>query len=240
MADNTTLIQIEDVRAGYGEIEVLKGITLTITSSEVFAVIGANGAGKSTLLKTIFGLVAVRSGSIVYLERNIANISPIQVLKSGISYVPQGRSNFPAMTVQENLEMGAFTRKDKSAVARDINELCQRFPVLAEKRKEIAGNLSGGQQQILEMAMALMMHPAVLLIDEPTLGLSPLLVSNVFAAISQINQGGTTVVMVEQNAKRALEIADHGVVLDLGTKRFEGTGEALLQNPAVRRHYLGL
>jgi branched-chain amino acid transport system ATP-binding protein len=144
------------------------------------------------------------------------------------------------MTIQENLEMGGFTRKDKAAVARDIDRLCQHFPILETKRKEKAGNLSGGQQQVLEMAIALIMNPDVLLIDEPTLGLSPLLVGTVFEAIQEINAGGTTVVMVEQNAKRALEIAHHGFVLDLGRVRFEGSGESLLHNPDVRRHYLGL
>lgn len=240
LADNTALIKIEEVRAGYGEIEVLKGVSVEIPAGGIFAIIGSNGAGKSTLLKTLFGLVTVSSGEILYEGRVITHAEPIAILKSGISFVPQGRSNFPAMSIEENLRMGAFTRRDKDAVARDIDKLCQRFPVLQEKRKERAGNLSGGQQQILEMAIALIMHPKVLLIDEPTLGLSPLLVSNIFEAIEEINSDGTTVVMVEQNAKRALEIAHHGVVLDLGTKRFEGSGQELLHNPNVRRHYLGL
>lgn len=240
MADKMPLIEIQDIRAGYGEIEVLKGVSLDILPGAIYAIIGSNGAGKSTLLKALFGLVKVSSGFILYSGQNITNIPPIDILTSGISYVPQGRSNFPAMTIEENLEMGAFTRKDKEAVARDIDDLCQQFPILQEKRKERAGNLSGGQQQILEMAIALIMHPSVLLIDEPTLGLSPLLVGTVFEAIQEINSGGTTVVMVEQNAKRALEIAHHGLVLDLGTVRFEGSGEALLHNPDVRHHYLGL
>jgi branched-chain amino acid transport system ATP-binding protein len=234
------LIELHEIRAGYGEIEVLKGISLDIVPGQIYAIIGANGAGKSTLLKTLFGLVSVSSGSILYSGQDITNAPPIAILKSGISYVPQGRSNFPAMTIQENLEMGGFTRKDKAAVARDIDRLCQHFPILETKRKEKAGNLSGGQQQVLEMAIALIMNPDVLLIDEPTLGLSPLLVGTVFEAIQEINAGGTTVVMVEQNAKRALEIAHHGFVLDLGRVRFEGSGESLLHNPDVRRHYLGL
>lgn len=240
MADKMPLIAIQDLRAGYGEIEVLKGISLDILPGQIYAIIGANGAGKSTLLKAVFGLVNVSSGVILYAGNNIANTNPIGILKNGVSYVPQGRSNFPAMTVEENLQMGGFTRKDKREVGRDIGNLCQQFPILEQKRGEKAGNLSGGQQQILEMAIALIMHPNVLLIDEPTLGLSPLLVGTVFEAIQEINKGGTTVVMVEQNAKRALEIAHYGYVLDLGTLRFEGSGQELLHNADVRRHYLGL
>lgn len=240
MAARETIYSVENIYAGYGEIEVLKGISIDVRRGEIMSIIGANGAGKSTLLKTLFGIVKVNQGEIYFEGHPITNWPPASVLKKGVTYVPQGRTNFPAMTIQENLEMGAFIRDDKEAVAADIDELCRRFPVLAEKRQEQAGNLSGGQQQILEMAMALVLHPKVILIDEPTLGLSPLLVGNVFAAIRQINAEGTTIVMVEQNAKRALEISHHAVVLDLGTRRFEGTGEEIFHNPDVRAHYLGL
>lgn len=240
MVAERSFISIQDIQAGYGDIVVLKGVSMNINAGEIFSIIGANGAGKSTLLKALFGLVEVTNGAIYLEDEEITNVSSREILKYKIAYVPQGRSNFPAMSIEENLEMGAYTRTDQVAVAEDIDELCSRFPILQKKRKERAGNLSGGQQQILEMAIALMLHPKVLLIDEPTLGLAPKLVSNVFDAIHSINELGTTVVMVEQNAKRALEISQHGVVLDLGKKRFEGTGEELLQNADVRRHYLGL
>lgn len=233
-------MRLRDVRSGYGEIEVLKGLSVDIPQGDIFSVIGANGAGKSTLLKTVFGLIRATSGEIYCNGTEISVSTPFDILKLGITYVPQGRSNFPAMNIQENLEMGAYIRKDSAGVAADIERLLERFPLLKEKRGESAGNLSGGQQQILEMAIALMLNPRVLLIDEPTLGLAPTMVESVFSAISDINEMGTTVVMVEQNAKRALEISDHGIVLDLGIVRFQGTGQELLHNPDVRSHYLGL
>ncbi len=239
MAAEDTVFTIEDVHSGYGDIKVLKGVSMTVRRGEILSIIGANGAGKSTLLCTVFGTVRVTHGEIYFEGKRVTNRSPFEILSLGVTYVPQGRANFPAMTIQENLEMGAFTRKDTAQVARDIDALCERFPIL-QRRTEKAGNLSGGQQQILEMAMALILHPKVILIDEPTLGLSPLMVSSVFATIREINSGGTTVIMVEQNAKRALEISHHAVVLDLGGKRFEGTGQEILNNPDVRLHYLGL
>ncbi len=239
MAADDAIFCIEDVHSGYGEIEVLKGVSVTVRRGEILSIIGANGAGKSTLLRTVFGTLRVTRGEIYFEGKRVTNRSPYEILSLGVSYVPQGRTNFPEMTIQENLEMGAFTRRDTAQVAKDIDALCERFPVL-KRRGEKAGNLSGGQQQILEMAMALVMHPKVILIDEPTLGLSPLMVSSVFEAIQEINAGGTTVMMVEQNAKRALEISHHAIVLDLGKRRFEGTGQEILNNLDVRKHYLGL
>ncbi len=240
MAAEDAVLQLSNVRSGYGEIEVLKGLSTRVPRGDIFSVIGANGAGKSTLLKTLFGIVRATQGEVHYDSQAITRLSPFEILKLGISYVPQGRSNFPAMSVQENLEMGAYTRSDNDRVAADIDQLFRQFPLLGTKRKEAAGNLSGGQQQILEMAIALVLHPKVLLIDEPTLGLAPNMVESVFAAIKDIKELGTTVVMVEQNAKRALENSDHAIVLELGTVRFEGTGDELLHNPDVRSHYLGL
>jgi len=234
------LIVIDDVHSGYGEIEVLKGVSVSIPRGEIISIIGANGAGKSTLLRTLFGTARITGGEIHVEGTRVTNLKPIDRIRLGVAYVPQGRTNFPGMTIQENLEMGAFTRrKDKVSIARDIDALCQQFPVL-QRRGEKAGNLSGGQQQILEMAMALVIRPRVLLIDEPTLGLSPIMLSQVFETIADINRGGVTIVMVEQNAKRSLEISHHAIVLDLGRKRFEGTGEEILNNPSVRSHYLGL
>jgi ABC-type branched-subunit amino acid transport system ATPase component len=238
LAAEPPLLALDDVHAGYGEIEVLRGVSADVRASEIVSIIGANGAGKSTLLRTVFGMVHPTSGSIRLGGEEIGGKDPVAVLRRGCSYVPQGRCNFPAMSVQENLEMGAYTRRDGD-VGRDIEALMERFPVLAAKRRAPAGTLSGGQQQILEMAIALLLHPRLLLIDEPSLGLDPRMVEAVFSAIQAINRGGTAVLMVEQNARQALAISHRGFVLELGRNRFEGTGQALLDDPEVRSHYLG-
>lgn len=240
LAADDIIIRVDDVRSGYGEVEVLKGVSVDVARGEVLSIVGANGAGKSTLLRTLFGTVTVTGGSITLDGVEVTGKGPRDLLGMGVAHVPQGRTNFPAMTIRENLEMGAWTRRrDTRGVRADVDALCDRFPVL-QRRDELAGNLSGGQQQVLEMAMALMLHPTVLLVDEPTLGLSPLMVAEVFGMISEVNADGTTVVMVEQNARRSLEVSDHAIVLDLGRLRFEGTGAELLDNPEVRLHYLGL
>jgi branched-chain amino acid transport system ATP-binding protein len=232
------LLHLEDVHAGYGEIEVLRGVSADVRADEIVAIIGANGAGKSTLLRTVFGMVKPSRGSIRLGGEEIGGENPVAVLRRGCSYVPQGRCNFPAMSVEENLEMGAYTRTDGD-VRRDIEELMERFPALGAKRRAPAGTLSGGQQQILEIAISLLLHPKLLLIDEPSLGLDPRMVEMVFSTIVAINRAGTAVLMVEQNAKQALAISHRGFVLELGRNRFEGTGQALLENPDVRTHYLG-
>ena len=232
------LLVLDDVRAGYDEVEVLRGVSLRVERSHIAAIIGANGAGKSTLLKTIYGMVRPTGGNITFATEEIAGRRPVEILARGISYVPQGRCNFPAMSVEENLEMGAFTRRDPD-VRRDIEAMLARFPLLGDKRRALAGTLSGGQQQVLEMAIALLLHPRLLLVDEPSLGLDPRMVEAVFDTILAINREGTTVLMVEQNAKKALSISHRAFVLELGRNRFEGTGQALLDNPGVRAHYLG-
>jgi ABC-type branched-subunit amino acid transport system ATPase component len=232
------LLRLEDVHAGYGEIEVLRGVSAYVGAGEIVSIIGANGAGKSTLLRTVFGMLRPTRGRIRFAEEEIAGRNPVDVLRRGCAYVPQGRCNFPAMTVEENLLMGAYTRRD-DAVRADIEALMVRFPVLGQKRRALAGSLSGGQQQILEMAIALVLHPRLLLVDEPSLGLDPRMVEAVFSTIVGVNREGTTVLMVEQNAKQALAISDRGFVLELGRNRFEGTGQALLRDPEVRAHYLG-
>ncbi len=237
MADSV-LLELDDVRAGYAEVEVLRGVSLLVRDGEIVSIIGANGAGKSTLLKTVFGMIQPHGGSIRLGGEEIAGHRPIDVLARGVSYVPQGRCNFPAMTVEENLEMGAYTRDDPN-VTRDIESMMARFPMLAGKRAALAGTLSGGQQQVLEMAMALLLHPRLLLVDEPSLGLDPRMAELVFETITAINREGTTVLMVEQNAKTALSISHRGFVLELGRNRFEGTGQELLDDPEVRTHYLG-
>ena len=236
--DAAALLELSGVVAGYAEVEVLRGVSLAVRAGEIVCIIGSNGAGKSTLLRTVFGMVQARAGTIRFAGENIANRPPTEVLKRGIGYVPQGRCNFPAMSVEENLEMGAYLRRD-ARVRGDIEALFVRFPILATKRRDPAGTLSGGQQQILEMAIALLLHPRVLMVDEPSLGLDPRMVELVFDTLVAINREGTTVLMVEQNAKKALAVSNRGFVLELGRNRFEGTGRELLDNPDVRHHYLG-
>lgn len=233
-----TILEVQEVSSGYGAVQVLKGISLQIPKGKITSIIGANGAGKSTLLRTIFGIIKPTSGKVLFEGEDITGFSPRKILHEGISYVPQGRCNFPAMTVRENLEMSAYIRNDEE-VQKDIDALLGRFPILGDRVDEMAGNLSGGQQQILEMAMALLLQPSLMMIDEPSLGLAPQLVDMVFDKIRELNEDGMTIVMVEQNAKRALALSDHAVVLELGKVALKGTGEEILNNEEVRRHYLG-
>jgi len=232
------LLVLDEVVAGYDEVEVLRGVSLTVHAGDIVAIIGANGAGKSTLLRTVFGMLHPRAGAIRLAGEAIGGRDPVEVLRRGVGYVPQGRCNFPAMTVEENLEMGAYLRRD-ARVRDDIEAVLARFPLLAGKRRDPAGTLSGGQQQILEMAISLLLRPRLLLVDEPSLGLDPRMVEVVFETIEGINREGTTVLMVEQNAKKALSVSHRGFVLELGRNRFEGTGQELLDDPDVRQHYLG-
>jgi ABC-type branched-subunit amino acid transport system ATPase component len=238
LAVDGALLELREVVAGYDEVEVLRGVSLAVRAGEIACIIGANGAGKSTLLRTVFGMVQPRAGAISFAGEDIARRSSLEVLRRGIGYVPQGRCNFPAMSVEENLEMGAYLRRDVR-VRGDIEALLARFPMLATKRREPAGALSGGQQQILEMAIALLLNPRLLMVDEPSLGLDPRMVEIVFDTLLAINRDGTTILMVEQNAKKALSVSHRGFVLELGRNRFEGSGRALLDNPDVRQHYLG-
>jgi ABC-type branched-subunit amino acid transport system ATPase component len=238
LAADGALLELRDVVAGYEEVEVLRGVSLAVRAGEIVCIIGANGAGKSTLLRTVFGMVTPRAGRITFDGREIAGRPPTEILQHGLGYVPQGRCNFPAMSVEENLEMGAYLRRD-DRVRGDIDGLLARFPMLGAKRKDPAGTLSGGQQQILEMAIALLLHPRLLMVDEPSLGLDPRMVEVVFDTILAINREGTTILMVEQNARKALSVSHRGFVLELGRNRFEGTGQELLDDPDVRQHYLG-
>ena len=238
MVADGALLELHSVVAGYEEVEVLHGVSLAVREGEIASIIGANGAGKSTLLRTVFGMVVPRAGDVRFAGEEIAGRPPTEVLRRGLGYVPQGRCNFPAMSVEENLEMGAYLRRD-ARVRDDIEALLARFPMLEAKRRDAAGTLSGGQQQILEMAIALLLQPRLLMVDEPSLGLDPRMVEIVFDTILAINREGTTILMVEQNAKKALSVSQRGFVLELGRNRFEGTGADLLDNPNVRRHYLG-
>jgi len=237
-APDEFILKVEEIHSGYGEIEVLRGVSFQVRRGEIVCLIGPNGAGKSTLLKSIFGLVSVWNGKLFFGGIEITRKRPEQILRLGISIVPQGRCNFPQMTVRENLEMGAYTRSDRG-VQKDIEILLDKFPVLRSKQRQFAGNLSGGEQQILEMASSLLLNPQIVLLDEPSLGLSPIMVSKIFETIQQINREGKTIIMVEQNAKQALQISNHAVVLELGRKRLEGTGQEILNNEEVKRAYLG-
>lgn len=232
------VLKIEGLYAGYGNRRVLFDVSAQILSGTITAVVGPNGAGKSTLLKSVAGLADRWEGSILFKGKDIRECDPGEILAMGISMVPQGRCNFPLMTVQENLEMGAYRRRD-AGVRRDLDMMKERFPLLSSKKDLLAGNLSGGEQQILEMAMALMLKPSVLLLDEPSLGLAPGPMGRVFQEVQRIAAEGTPVIMVEQNAKRALEISDQALVLDLGTVWMSGSGKEILNNPQVKKRYLG-
>ncbi|HXX39114.1 MAG TPA: ABC transporter ATP-binding protein [bacterium] len=236
---NGSFFALRGVEAGYGESLILHGVTLEVPHNGIMTLIGANGAGKSTVLKTAFGILRPVRGHIVFDGRDVTATSSIARLRLGIAYCPQGRCNFPNMTVRENLEMGAYQRRDHEGVARTIAELLDLFPLLRDREREYVGNLSGGQQQVVEMAMSLVMKPKLLLIDEPSIGLSPVMVEDVFEHIRTINRAGVTILMVEQNARRALASSDIGVVLELGRVLLEQPADEMLNNEDVRRHYLG-
>jgi len=236
---NNNILELVNIDSGYGDIEVLKDVTFSAREGQILSVLGANGAGKSTLMKSVFGFIHPTNGKILFNGEDITHSKPIELLQKGISYLPEGRSNLPAMSVQENLEIGAYIRDDTQKIKADIEKLYERFPILKEKRNILAGNLSGGQQQILEIAMVLMLNPKLILIDEPTLGLAPILVTDVFNIIQEINRDGTTIVLVEQNAKRALEISDYAFVMELGSIRLQGPAAELSQKADVIAAYLG-
>jgi branched-chain amino acid transport system ATP-binding protein len=239
LASSPPILELEAVTAGYiPEVDVLRGVSLRVPAGGITSIIGANGAGKSTVLRVAFGFLAARAGRLQFEGRPLPRLRPVEAIRLGMAYVAQGRCNFPAMTVLENLKVACFTRRDPGVRA-DVETVLDRFGVLREKAREQAGNLSGGQQQILEMAMALVMRPRLLLIDEPTLGLSPKMFELVFRHIVQIREQGISVLMVEQNAARALEVSDHAFVMELGRALLQGTGREILKNPAVREHYLG-
>lgn len=233
------LLEVENVYAGYvKDLDILQGVNFQIYPGELVAVIGPNGAGKSTLAKTIFGLLTPHQGKITFKGKSIAGLKSDQIVQRGMCYVPQIANVFPTLTVEENLEMGAFIRNDSLQPLKD--NIYTTFPVLAQRRRQRAGTLSGGQRQMLAMGRALMLQPSLLLLDEPSAALSPILVNNVFEQIRQINSGGTAIVLVEQNARKALEMADRGYVLEAGRDRFSGPGSDLLNDPKVGELYLGV
>ncbi|MFB2876978.1 ABC transporter ATP-binding protein [Floridanema aerugineum] len=233
------LLEVENVYAGYvKDLDILQGVNFKIYPGELVAVIGPNGAGKSTLAKTIFGLLTPHQGKITFKGESIGGLKSDQIVQRGMCYVPQIANVFPTLTVEENLEMGAFIRNDSLQPLKD--KIYATFPVLAQRRRQRAGTLSGGQRQMLAMGRALMLQPSLLLLDEPSAALSPILVNNVFQQIREINSGGTAIVLVEQNARKALEMSDRGYVLEAGRDRFTGPGSQLLHDPKVAELYLGV
>jgi len=233
------ILELKNLYAGYGKIKVLRAISFHIEDSEIVCIIGPNGAGKSTVLRTISGVLKPMAGSVNFHGQEIGNLRPDEIVGMGISFVPQGRSVFPSLTVEENLEMGAFIRRDKAEIRRDIAEIYLRFPILEERRRQNSATLSGGEQQLLVIGRALILHPGLLLLDEPTLGLAPLFRQLIFKKILEINKGGTPIILVEQNAYGALQISHRGYVLELGRNKMMDTGERLLKDKEVIKLYLG-
>jgi branched-chain amino acid transport system ATP-binding protein len=233
-----SMLTVQGLRSGYGKVEVLHDVALSIERGQIVTLIGANGAGKTTLLKTISGLIRPTAGSIEFEGRTIARRPPHRIVALGLSQVPEGRAILKRMTVMDNLRMGAFTRSD-SEIASDIDKVFQRFPVLAERRNQMAATLSGGEQQMLAIGRALAARPSMLLLDEPSLGLAPKFITRIFLTLRELRQEGKTILLVEQNARQALQVADRGYVMERGRIVLSGSGGELLGNPEVQRTYLG-
>jgi branched-chain amino acid transport system ATP-binding protein len=233
------VLELHGLRAAYGPIEALRGIDLEVRAGELVCLLGANGAGKSSTLRAISGLLRPTGGRIVFDGRPITSLEPAAILAAGIAHCPEGRRVFPHLTVEENLAMGAYVRRDRAAIATDLERVCAHFPILAERRRQAAGTLSGGEQQMLAIGRALMARPRLILFDEPSLGLAPTVVDTTFAIIAGIRRQGTTVLMVEQNAYLALRMADRGYVMETGRIVLSGTARDLMANDHVRRAYLG-
>ena len=233
------MLALDDVRVAYGNVEVLRGVSLRVAAGELVCLIGSNGAGKTTTAKTISGLLRPRSGRVTFLDARIDGRPAHEILRAGIAHCPEGRRIFPDMTVRENLEMGAFVRGRGARLTEDLDRVLERFPVLRQRARQLGGTLSGGEQQMLAIARALMSNPKLLVLDEPSLGLSPTMVETTFALITEIRRQGVTVLMVEQNAYLALRMADRGYVMETGRTVLEGAARSLLENEHVRRAYLG-
>jgi branched-chain amino acid transport system ATP-binding protein len=233
------VLRLEGLRAGYGPIEALRGLDLEVREGELVCLLGANGAGKSSTLRAISGLLRARSGRILFGDREIHGLEPSAILRAGIAHCPEGRRIFPYLTVEENLTMGAYVRADRAGITEDLESVCSHFPILAERRRQAAGTLSGGEQQMLAIGRALMARPRLILFDEPSLGLAPTVVETTFGIIAEIRRGGTTVLMVEQNAYLALQMADRGYVMETGRIVLHGAARDLLHDDQVRAAYLG-
>lgn len=232
------MLKVEDINVYYGAIHAIHGVSFYVNEGEVVTLIGANGAGKSTILKTISGLLHSKTGQITFLDHSIKSIQPHKIVEMGLAHVPEGRRIFQQMTVLENLQLGAFTQP-QSGVAEDLEKVFAQFPRLKERTKQIAGTLSGGEQQMLAMGRALMSHPKLLMLDEPSMGLAPILVEQIFDIIKALHKNGTTILLVEQNAQMALSVANRAYVLETGEITLNGTGEELAKSDKVRKAYLG-
>ncbi|MBY0155943.1 ABC transporter ATP-binding protein [Cytobacillus oceanisediminis] len=232
------MLKVNGINAFYGKIQVLKSISLEVEEGSIVTILGANGAGKTTTMKTISGLLKPQAGSIQFQGQDVTGLRPDQLLRKGIALVPEGRQILSGMTVLENLEMGAYHRKDNE-IDQDIKIVMERFPILEERQKQLGGTLSGGQQQMLAIARAILSKPKLLLLDEPSMGLAPLIVADIFKIIKEINEAGTTVLLVEQNARQALKISDYGYVLETGKMVAEGSSQKLLNDPRIMEAYLG-
>ncbi|MDY6017730.1 MAG: ABC transporter ATP-binding protein [Oscillospiraceae bacterium] len=232
------MLKVNDINVYYGSIHAIKGVSFEVKQGEIVTLIGANGAGKSTILKTVSGLLRSKTGSIDFLDKNISTVAPHKIVERGLAHVPEGRRIFLQMSVEENLEMGAYTRGGKG-VSEDLAKVYEQFPRLKERRKQTAGTLSGGEQQMLAMGRALMSRPQLLMLDEPSMGLAPILVEQIFEIIKSLHKDGTTILLVEQNAQMALSVADRAYVLETGKITLSGTGEELAQSDEIRKAYLG-
>ena len=233
------ILKLENFAVSYGSIKALKGIDISVEEGKIVAILGSNGAGKTTTLKALSGVVPSESGAITLLGRNITNLSPEKITAMGMVQSPEGRQVFPDITVEENLRVGAFTVKDKKTIADNFEKVYNYFPILRERKKQLAGTLSGGEQQMLAIGRALMANPKVLLLDEPSLGLAPLIVADIFRIVKEINESGTTVLIIEQNALQTLKIADYAYVLEIGEVKMEGAASELIQDKRLIEAYLG-
>ncbi|NMA66629.1 MAG: ABC transporter ATP-binding protein [Clostridiaceae bacterium] len=233
------MLEIKNLDVHFGVIHALKGVSLTVNDGDIVTLIGANGAGKTTTLRTASGLKKPTNGEILLDGKNITHVSAQERVRMGISHVPEGRRIFPTMTVLENLELGAYLRRDKDGIAKDLKMVYERFPILSDRKKQAAGTLSGGEQQMLAIGRALMSRPKILFLDEPSMGLAPLLVQEIFNIIKDINSSGTTILLVEQNASMALQIADYAYVIETGSIVLSGTGLELMQSEDIKKAYLG-
>ena len=233
------MLEAKNLSVHYGMIQAVRNVDFTVNEGEIVSLIGANGAGKSTILKTLSGLIHPSEGEIVYLGENIASTSAKKIVEKGLVQVPEGRHVFPGLTVKENLELGAFLRKDKEEIQKDMEAVFERFPILKERKDQDAQTLSGGEQQMLAMGRALMSRPKLLLLDEPSMGLAPIFIREIFKIIQEIQKTGTTVLLIEQNAKMALSISNRAYVLETGSVVLSGTGQELLESDEIQKAYLG-
>ena len=239
MEEPMAMLTVKDLQVYYGVIQAIKGVSFEVNEGEVIALIGANGAGKTTILHTITGLISPKMGSVLFEGRNLLKTPAHKIVSLGMAHVPEGRRIFQELTVYENLILGAFTLNDKQQIEENLRNVYQRFPRLEERRTQIAGTLSGGEQQMLAIGRALMSNPKIILMDEPSMGLSPLLVSEIFDIIKEVSQSGTTILLVEQNAKKALSIADRAYVLETGNIVLSGPAKEMMDNDQVKKAYLG-